>query len=110
MTDGLRRQLQTAPGSAHTLEHELGGGGMRRIFVARDEALGRPVVVKVLAPYLAEGPSAERFGREVARSSRPACTTDGLPYYTMPPCPRRSRCCATWRPRSSTRTAACTVT
>ena len=51
-------QLQTALGTAYTLERELGGGGMSRVFVAREEALGRDVVVKVLAPELAEGVSA----------------------------------------------------
>jgi serine/threonine-protein kinase len=68
---------------------------MSRVFVARDEALGREVVVKVLAPELAEGLSAERFAREIrlaARLQHPnvvpvlAAGTgpDGLPYYTMP--------------------------
>src|SRR3954468_15177243 len=67
---------------------------MSRVFVARDEALGRDVVVKVLAPELAEGLSVERFTREVrlaARLQHPnivpvlsAGTVDALPYYTMP--------------------------
>jgi serine/threonine-protein kinase len=68
---------------------------MSRVFVAKDEALGRDVVVKVLAPELAEGLSAERFAREVrlaARLQHPnvvpvhAAGTgpDGMPYYTMP--------------------------
>src|SRR6185503_16405412 len=47
MTD-LRDQLQSALGSAYALERELGGGGMSRVFVAREMALGRLVVVKVL--------------------------------------------------------------
>src|SRR4030095_13109850 len=63
--DRLRDQLQTALGGVYTLERELGGGGMSRVFVAREEALGRDVVVKVLAPELAEGLSAERFAREI---------------------------------------------
>jgi serine/threonine-protein kinase len=56
----LRDQLQTTLGTAYTLERELGGGGMRRVFLARDANLERDVVVKVLSPDLAAGVSAER--------------------------------------------------
>ena len=52
MTD-VRAALQVALGDAYTLERELGGGGMSRVFVARDAALGRKVVLKVLMPELA---------------------------------------------------------
>jgi TolB-like protein len=84
----------TPLGAAYTLERELGGGGMSRVFVAREEALGRDVVVKVLAPELAAGLSAERFAREIrlAALQEPhivpvhaaGVTADGLPWYTMP--------------------------
>ena len=93
MTD-LRTQLQTTLGDGYTLERELGGGGMSRVFVARENALGRTVVVKVIAPELAEGVSAERFAREVKLAARlqqanivPVLSTGSsgsLPYYTMP--------------------------
>ncbi|MBL8998920.1 MAG: serine/threonine protein kinase, partial [Gemmatimonadetes bacterium] len=73
---------------------ELGGGGMSRVFVAQEHALGRTVVVKVIAPELAEGVSAERFAREVKLAARlqqanivPVLSTGSsgaLPYYTMP--------------------------
>ena len=46
----IRDQLQLTLGSNFTIERELGGGGMSRVFVARDESLGRDVVVKVLSP------------------------------------------------------------
>ena len=49
----LRRQLQDALGGAYTLERELPRGGMSRVFVSREVALGRQVVIKVLAPELA---------------------------------------------------------
>ena len=90
----LRAQLQSALGSAYVLERELGGGGMSRVYVAQDTALGRAVVVKVLAPELAAGISAERFAREVRLAARlqqanivpvlSAGVVGGLPYYIMP--------------------------
>ena len=43
---------------------------MSRVFVAHENALGRTVVVKVIAPELAEGVSAERFAREVKLAAR----------------------------------------
>ena len=93
-SDDLRARLQEALGSAYTLERELGGGGMSRVFVARDERLGRHVAVKVLHPNLSADVSAVRFEREIlvaARLHHPhlvpllsAGTVDGLPFYTMP--------------------------
>lgn len=94
MTTDLRAQLQSTLGDGYTLERELGGGGMSRVFVARENALGREVVVKVLAPELSASVSAERFTREIATAARlqqanivpvlAAGTSDGVPYYTMP--------------------------
>jgi tetratricopeptide (TPR) repeat protein/tRNA A-37 threonylcarbamoyl transferase component Bud32 len=93
MTD-LRERLQTTLGDAYTLERELGGGGMSRVFVADETALGRKVVVKVLPPELAAGVSVDRFKREIQMAARlqhphivpvlSAGETNGLPYYTMP--------------------------
>jgi len=94
MTSDLRTQLQGALGASYTLDRELGGGGMSRVFVAQEEALSRKVVVKVIAPELAEGMSLERFAREVRLAARlqhanivpvlAAGASVGLPYYTMP--------------------------
>jgi eukaryotic-like serine/threonine-protein kinase len=58
MTD-LHAQLQTTLGDAYTIERELGGGGMSRVFVVTDQSLGRQIVVKVLAPDLAASLSAD---------------------------------------------------
>src|SRR3954465_14776395 len=90
----LRSHVQQALGDAYLLDRELGGGGMARVFLADDVALGRRVVVKVLAPELAEGLSADRFAREVrlaARLQHPnilplftAGVAGGVPFYTMP--------------------------
>ena len=95
MSDALREKLQSALGSTFTLARELGGGGMSRVFLADDASLGRRVVVKVLAPELAEGMSSERFMREIrvaARLQHPnvvpvlsaGAIAGGLPYYVMP--------------------------
>jgi eukaryotic-like serine/threonine-protein kinase len=95
VTSDLRAQLQAALGAAYTIDRELGGGGMSHVFVARDEGLGREIVIKVLAPALAAGVSAERFTREIklaAALQEPhivpvlsaGVTTSGLPFYTMP--------------------------
>jgi serine/threonine-protein kinase len=94
MTPDLRDQLQHTLGASYTLERELGGGGMSRVFVAEDIALGRSVVVKVLPPEMASGVSIERFKREITLAARlqhphivpllSAGETGGLPYFTMP--------------------------
>ena len=90
----LQDRLQAALGAAYTVERELAGGGMSRVFVAADARLGRRVVIKVLAPDLAAGLSARRFEREVRLAAglqhphvvpvHAAGEVDGLPYYTMP--------------------------
>jgi len=94
MTTELRDRLQTALGDAYTLERELGGGGMSRVFVATETALERQIVIKVLPPDLTHAVSAERFRQEIrlaARLQHPhivplhsAGEADGLLYYTMP--------------------------
>jgi serine/threonine-protein kinase len=86
--------LQSALGSAYTLERELGGGGMSRVFVATETALNRNVVIKVISPELLEGMSVERFAREVKVAARlqqanivpvlAAGDASGVPFYTMP--------------------------
>ena len=93
MTD-LRSQLQATLGSSYTLERELGGGGMSRVFVADENAYGRKVVVKVLPPDVGAGVNADRFKREIQVAARllhphivPVLTSgemDGVPFYTMP--------------------------
>lgn len=94
MERDLRGELQAALGDAYTLERELGGGGMSRVFVARDRGLDRLVVIKVLLPELAAGVNVDRFRREIqlaARLQHPhivpllaAGEAAGLPYFTMP--------------------------
>jgi eukaryotic-like serine/threonine-protein kinase len=90
----LRQRVQESLSGTHTIERELGGGGMSRVFVASEHRLGRKVVVKVLAPDLAAAISAERFEREIRLAASlqqanilpviAAGDMDGLPFYTMP--------------------------
>jgi eukaryotic-like serine/threonine-protein kinase len=94
VADNLERSLQKHLGTSHTIQSELGGGGMSRVFVAEDVALGRRVVVKVLNPALAATVSVARFQREimfVAKLNHPnivpvltAGEVEGLPYFIMP--------------------------
>ena len=94
MPDDLREQLQLSLGAGFTLERELVGGGMSRVFLAEDRAFARQVVIKVLPPELAGAVSIRRFEREIALAARlqhahivpvhAAGDCDGLPFYVMP--------------------------
>ena len=98
----VREGLQQTLGPSYTVERELTGGGMSRVFVALDSSLGRRVVVKVLSPDLAASVSVDRFKREIllaATLQHPhivgvitageivaAYDASGtrMPYFTMP--------------------------
>jgi serine/threonine-protein kinase len=92
--NSFAEQLQDALGTGIELERELLGGGMSRVFVAKDKALGRTIVVKVLPPDLAAGVNRERFRREIqlaAQLQHPhivqllsAGEHGELLWYTMP--------------------------
>jgi len=92
--DNLYELLDTSLAGAYRIERELGGGGMSRVFLAEERALGRRVVVKVLSSDLAHEVSAERFAREIRVSAKlqhpnivPVLTAGAaadVPYYTMP--------------------------
>ncbi|MFI5310530.1 MAG: protein kinase [Gemmatimonadales bacterium] len=86
--------MQRTLGDTYTLERELGGGGMSRVFVATERSLGRSVVVKVLPTETAGQVSVERFNREIRLAASlqqanivpvlSAGDGGGVPYYTMP--------------------------
>jgi serine/threonine-protein kinase len=86
--------LQASLGATYTLEREIGGGGMSRVFVAHESGLDRKVAIKVLPASLAAGVNADRFAREIKLAASlqqanivpllSAGTAAGLPYYTMP--------------------------
>jgi len=90
----LLPDLQAHFADKFVLERELGGGGMSRVFVARDEKLDRRVVIKLLPPSVTATISAERFKREimlVAGLQHPnivpvlsAGELGTLPYFIMP--------------------------
>ena len=90
----LFQQLEKTLGTQYSIERELGGGGMSRVFLATELALGRKVVIKVLPPALAASVNIERFRREIQLSAQlqhplivPVLASgvmEGLPYYTMP--------------------------
>jgi eukaryotic-like serine/threonine-protein kinase len=94
MSSDLLTRLQEALGDAFQIERELGGGGMSRVFVARERALGRPVVIKVLPPEMAAAVNIERFRREIQLAAslqhphivpvHAASQVGDLFYYTMP--------------------------
>jgi serine/threonine-protein kinase len=91
MSEDLLTRLEGLP--AYRIERELGGGGMSRVFLAEETALGRRVAIKVLETQGASV-DAERFRQEVLLSARlqhphivPLLTAgqlDATPYYIMP--------------------------
>ena len=90
----LLEQLRNSLGDSYSIEEELGGGGMARVFLAEEIALRRRVVIKVLPPDVSSAVSMERFKREVllaARLQHPHIVplfsvgeVEGMAFYTMP--------------------------
>src|SRR5438445_13122918 len=85
----------------YTVEHEIGAGGMARVYLAHERRPPRAVAVKVMAPALSSPAFRERFIREVELTSKlshphivPILAADeclfvpdgpdGLCYYIMP--------------------------
>jgi serine/threonine-protein kinase len=64
-------ELESTLSGTNAIERELGGGGQSKVFLARELALDRAVVIKVLPPETAGTVSAERFSREI-RLAAPA--------------------------------------
>jgi serine/threonine protein kinase len=93
-SDILLDRLTQSLAPTYTIERELAGGGMSRVFLAQETALGRRVVVKLLPPELAAGVNVERFVREIRLTARlqdphivpllSAGSAADLLYYTMP--------------------------
>lgn len=91
-----RTELLQALGEGFVIERELDGAGASQVFVARERALGRQVVVKMLPKSLANEVNRERFQREIAVAARlqhphlvPLLTAGvigsaGIPWFSMP--------------------------
>jgi eukaryotic-like serine/threonine-protein kinase len=86
----LKDQLQRTLAGTYTLERELGGGGMSRVFLAEETSLGRKVVVKVLPPDLAATVNIERFRREIQLAAKLQHPVDSSPMHLLRNMP--------WRP------------
>lgn len=95
MTDTIKARLTAAVADRYSVERELGGGGMSRVFVALEHALGRRVVIKTLPEDASFGTAAaERFHREILTAARiehanivpvlAAGDIEGTPYFVMP--------------------------
>jgi serine/threonine-protein kinase len=94
MSETIEQRLGRLLAAEYQLRRELGGGGMSRVFLATDRALGRDVVIKTLPPDVFSTDALERFKREMrlaARLQHPnivpllaAGEVEGTPYYTMP--------------------------
>src|SRR6476469_10898154 len=90
----LLHQLQRTLGEGYTVERELARGGMSRVYLAKDNSLGREVVIKALSPDLAAEVNFERFSREIKLAGRlqnphivpllSAGDSEGTPYYIRP--------------------------
>ena len=86
--------LTTDLADCYTIERELGGGGMSRVFLANEVKLDRRVVIKILPENVVAGIDVERFRREINLAAKlqhphivPVLATGevrGTPYFTMP--------------------------
>ena len=133
----LVERLQAALGDAYRIERELGGGGMSRVFLARETrsnagrrqgapagARGRREHRALPARDPARGAaaaSAHRAGARGRRQTGTACTircrssrasrcARGSRASGELPCAKRCASCATWSTRSRTRTRAASST
>src|SRR5204863_9858997 len=64
---GGRGLTELLAGDRYRIERELGRGGMAGVYLAHDEALHRPVAVKVLAEHLGDD---ETFRARFVREAR----------------------------------------
>ncbi len=92
--DELLTKLKESFRELYEVQEEIKGGGMSRLFLAKDLSLNRLVVIKILPPELVSQMMLARFKREsevTARLQHPhilpvisAGVRDGLVHYIMP--------------------------
>ncbi len=92
--DQLIEKLRVVFADSYSVEGELPGGGMSRLFLATEVSLRRRVVIKILPPELTSQMMLARFKREsevTARLQHPhilpvisAGVREGLVHYIMP--------------------------
>ena len=91
----FRDTLQAALGSSVLIERELGGTGASRVFIGRDIAHDRDIVIKVVSGDQVAAAGIDRFDREIALAARlqhahilsplsSGAMPDGTPYFIMP--------------------------
>src|SRR3954451_15589868 len=95
----MLERLNAELADRHTVERELGRGGMASVWLAQDRRHDRAVAIKVLHPELAGAIGVDRFVREVRLTARlqhpsivpvldsgklPAADDVALPWYAMP--------------------------
>ena len=90
----LLTDLREIFANEYRVDRELTAGGMSRVFLATDHALGRQVVIKILPPELTSEMSTARFKREsglTAHLQHPhilpviaAGEREGMLFYIMP--------------------------
>src|SRR5688572_3200057 len=83
MTDQLRDDIQRSLGASYSLERELGGGGMSRVFVAEAARLHRNSLLEATPPERRMLPRFARINYDLARGETAAARRGIAALRTM---------------------------
>ena len=106
MLDDLSERLARALSGRYRIYHEVGAGGMARVFQAEDLRHERLVALKTLRQELSPSLGADRFLREIrlaARLDHPTSSRSTIPASPTAAC---STPCRTWKARACATTCA----